>query len=49
MALTTQQWNRVPGSFEDKDSFAPTMSQKASVDDENAKYSEGHQFLAYRA
>lgn len=49
MALTTQQWNRVPGSFEDKDSFAPTMSQKASVDDENAKYSEGHQFWAYRA
>jgi len=42
MALTTQQWNRVPGSFEDKDSFAPTMSQKDSVDEESAKYQIGY-------
>jgi len=42
MALTTQQWNRVPGSFEDKDSFSPTMSQKDSVDEESAKYQIGY-------
>jgi len=47
MALTTQQWNRVPGSFEDKDTFSPTMSQKDSVDEESAKYQIGYQFLRY--
>ena len=48
MALTTPQWNRVPGSFEDKDSFAPTMSQKDAVSEENAKYEIGYTFFKYR-
>jgi len=44
MALTTPQWNKVPGSPDDLDMFAPVMSQKESVDVENAKYEIGYNF-----
>lgn len=48
MALTNPQWNKVMGSFEDKDTYAPSISQKESVSEENAKYEIGYNFLKYR-
>jgi len=48
MALTTPQWNKVTGSPEDLDTHALTMSQKDSVNNENAKYEIGYNFLKYR-
>jgi len=48
MTLTTPQWNKVTGSPEDLDTFAPTISQKESVDGENAKFEIGYIFLKYR-
>ena len=48
MALTTPQWNKVTGSPEDLDTYALTISQKDSINDENAKYEIGYNFLRYR-
>jgi hypothetical protein len=49
MALVCPQWNRVTGSPEDKDTLAPTVTQKESIDSENTKYEFGYQFLRYQA
>jgi len=48
MCLTTPHWNKVEGSPEDLDSRAHTISQNRSIDETNAKYESGHEFIIYQ-
>ena len=48
LTMAQPQWNKVPGSPEDKDTNAHIVTQNSSVGDDNLKYNLGYSSIRFR-